>query len=335
MAAEGPLPVADAVAAVLDIVGGLDAAQAAGILHRDIKPSNCFVEHDGTVKVGDFGLSISTLARDVQAGVPTVGFEGTPQFAPPEQLRGEPLDVRADIYAVGATLYYLLTGRPPFEAPDLQALVARVASKPPPSPRKLRPEVPPGLAEVVLQCLAKTPAERPASHAALAEALRPFAPRAHDPAPLGLRFVAGLIDSAVLAIPVAAWSASSGRGGAAAVANWAFGVGIHLGYYLLLEGAWGASLGKRLLGLRVMSAAGAPATLRQILVRTLIFLAGTIVAGAPVIARVGPAAASSVSADRLTPVLLLLLVFITIRRQNGWAGRGFHDRAAGAWVVVR
>ena len=65
VAAEGPLPPAVAVSAVLDIIGGLDAAQAAGILHRDIKPSNCFVDNDGSVKVGDFGLSISTLARDV------------------------------------------------------------------------------------------------------------------------------------------------------------------------------------------------------------------------------------------------------------------------------
>src|SRR5262245_33667558 len=65
VAAEGPLPPAVAVSAVLDIIGGLDAAQAVGILHRDIKPSNCFVDSDGSVKVGDFGLSISTLARDV------------------------------------------------------------------------------------------------------------------------------------------------------------------------------------------------------------------------------------------------------------------------------
>ena len=95
---------------MLDIIGGLDAAQAAGILHRDIKPSNCFVDSDGSVKVGDFGLSISTLARDVAQRARDGGFQGTPQFAAPEQLRGEPLDVRADIYAVGATLYYLLTG---------------------------------------------------------------------------------------------------------------------------------------------------------------------------------------------------------------------------------
>ena len=176
VAAEGPLPPADAVAAVLDIIGGLDAAQAAGILHRDIKPSNCFVDSDGSVKVGDFGLSISTLARDVRHELATRGFEGTPQFAPPEQLRGEPLDVRADIYAVGATLYYLLTGQPPFDARDLRELVARVNSRAAKSPRLApRRRSRPGLAAVVLQCLAKTPARAArVVRRARPEALRPF-----------------------------------------------------------------------------------------------------------------------------------------------------------------
>ena len=89
---------------MLDIIGGLDAAQSAGILHRDIKPSNCFVDSEGSVKVGDFrAVDLDAGARRV-AQLASGGFQGTPQFAPPEQLRGEPLDVRADIYAVGATL---------------------------------------------------------------------------------------------------------------------------------------------------------------------------------------------------------------------------------------
>jgi serine/threonine protein kinase len=90
VAAEGPLPPAVGVSAVLDIIGGLDAAQAAGILHRDIKPSNCFVDSDGSVKVGDFGCRSRPGARRSQQLA--TGFEGTPQFAAPEQLRGEPLD---------------------------------------------------------------------------------------------------------------------------------------------------------------------------------------------------------------------------------------------------
>jgi serine/threonine protein kinase len=168
VAANGPMPPEEAVAAVMDIIGGLDAAQAAGVLHRDIKPSNCFIDADGAVKVGDFGLSISTLARDVHHDLETGAFQGTPQFAPPEQLRGEPLDIRADIYAVGATLYYLLTGQPPFDARDLRELVSRVTSEPPRSPRVLRRGIPAGLASVVLQCLAKIPGERPKSYADLA-----------------------------------------------------------------------------------------------------------------------------------------------------------------------
>ena len=174
VSAEGPMPPSAAVSAVLDVIGGLDAAQAAGILHRDIKPSNCFVDADGAVKVGDFGLSISTLTRDVQHELETTGFEGTPQFAAPEQLRGEPLDVRADIYAVGATLYYLLTGRPPLDTPDFRELVSKVASETPQSPRALRRDIPRGLAGVVLRCLAKAPAGRPQSYAELADLLRPY-----------------------------------------------------------------------------------------------------------------------------------------------------------------
>ena len=159
------------------------------------------------MKVGDFGLSISTLARDVRHNVATDsdGFQGTPQFAPPEQLRGDPLDVRADIYAVGATLYYLLTGQPPFDARDLAELFARVTTEPPKSPRLLRPEIPPGLAAVVLRCLAKTPAERPASYAALADALRPFSSLDDSPARPGLRLVAGVVDSVIVIVVLAVW----------------------------------------------------------------------------------------------------------------------------------
>ena len=116
---QGPLPPAEAVDAILQVIAGLDAAQAGGILHRDIKPANCFIDRDGTVKVGDFGLSISTMARDVTELTTTVTVRGTPQFAAPEQLKGDPLDVRTDIYGVGATLYYLLTGQPPFDDHDL------------------------------------------------------------------------------------------------------------------------------------------------------------------------------------------------------------------------
>src|SRR5688572_23431536 len=125
---QGPLPPADAVDAILQVIAGLEAAHAGGVLHRDVKPANCFIDRDGTVKVGDFGLSIST-SSDATRLTQNNALRATPQFAAPEQLKGETLDVRADIYAVGATLYYLLTERPPFDARELLALLARVITE--------------------------------------------------------------------------------------------------------------------------------------------------------------------------------------------------------------
>ena len=142
--ARGPLPVGETVDAVLQIVEGLEAAQRVGILHRDVKPSNCYVEENGAVKIGDFGLSISTAVRTEPALTATGAFLGTPAFCSPEQLRGEELNARSDMYSVGATLFYLLTGHTPFEAKNMVQLLATVLEQYPPSPRQFRPEIPKG-----------------------------------------------------------------------------------------------------------------------------------------------------------------------------------------------
>src|SRR5436190_14791247 len=131
---EGPLPVSEAVEAALQIIDGLEAAHAAGVLHRDIKPANCFVTADGSVKVGDFGLSVSTLARGESLITASGAVMGTPAYASPEQLRGEELDVTSDIYSVGATLYHLLTGKTPFNATDFVKLITEVLDKEPDAP---------------------------------------------------------------------------------------------------------------------------------------------------------------------------------------------------------
>jgi uncharacterized RDD family membrane protein YckC len=344
VAAQGALRPDEAVAAVLDLIGGLDAAAAAGILHRDIKPSNCFVDRDGVVKVGDFGLSISTLARDVHQQLVTSGFEGTPQFAPPEQLRGEPLDVRADIYAVGATLYYLLTGRPPFDAPDLAGLFQKVTRDLPVPPRQLRREVPARLSAVVMQCLAKTPAERPASYPVLADLLRPFLAREDKPAPLAARFIAAILDGSIIvglpagvvtALVADPLSASPARTLAITSVSW---VAAFL-YYLIIEGSTGASLAKRLVGLRVVSAGGLPPTWPQIAVRTLVFYAPNMLIGATFALYpelFSPPSGSGWFIDwRQTgpPVLSLLMFFATARRSNGWTG--VHDVVSGTRVISR
>ena len=334
VSAEGPMPPSAAVSAVLDIIGGLDAAQAAGILHRDIKPSNCFVDADDAVKVGDFGLSISTLTRDVRHELATAGFEGTPQFAAPEQLRGEPLDVRADIYAVGATLYYLLTGRPPLDAPDFRELVSKVASEKPPSPRVLRRDIPRGLAAVVLRCLAKTPAGRPQSYAELADLLRPYVSVHEVPAPLGTRLIAWIADSAIVSVMVwllvsSAWTVGVTLESATTLLRltaWSWLVPVI--YYLVLEGGWGASLGKRLMGLRVTSQTDNRWWLRVGL-RTAVFHVPTV------IYFMGAARGATVSGFAYTALSLLLtiLLFSTGRRGNGWTG--VHDLLSRTRVVQR
>ena len=337
VSAEGPMPPSAAVSAVLDIIGGLDAAQAAGILHRDIKPSNCFVDADGAVKVGDFGLSISTLTRDVRHELATAGFEGTPQFAAPEQLRGEPLDVRADIYAVGATLYYLLTGRPPLDAPDFRELVSKVASEKPPSPRVLRRDIPRGLAAVVLRCLAKAPAGRPQSYAELADLLRPYVSADDVPAPLGTRLIAWIADSVIVSIDdlAARVLGVDGRRDARIRDHAAPTGGVVVArsviYYLVLEGGWGASLGKRLMGLRVTSDdRSMPA-------------GGCALACAPRCSMCPPSFTSCPWAPTRgsTPgvlytalsLLLTILLFSTARRGNGWTG--VHDLLSRTRVVQR
>ena len=188
---DGPMPVPIAVNAILDIIAGLEAAQAIGILHRDIKPGNCFEDSGGAIKIGDFGLSISTAAR-AETNITAEGtMVGTPAFCSPEQLRGEELSTRSDMYSVGGTLFYLLTGRVPFEGHNIVQLTANVLEKPVPSPRDFRKEIPKGLAGAIQRCLAKQPAKRFKSYGDLRQALAPYSSTAPTPATLSLRFLAG------------------------------------------------------------------------------------------------------------------------------------------------
>ena len=101
----GPMPIAEAVDTIIDVIDGLQAAQSIGILHRDVKPANCYRDSNGSVKVGDFGLSISTTGRADSMVTADGAYIGTPAFSSPEQIRGEELSVRSDIYAVGVTLF--------------------------------------------------------------------------------------------------------------------------------------------------------------------------------------------------------------------------------------
>lgn len=337
VAAHGPMPVIEAVSAILDIISGLDAAAAAGILHRDIKPSNCFVDADGSVKVGDFGLSIPSSGRSAEGS-----FMGTPQFASPEQLRGEALDVRSDIYAVGATLHYLLTGAAPFEGTDFTTLIDRVKHAPPPQAHKVRSGIPAALGALISRCLAKDAAGRPASYLELAAALKPFS-TAGQPARLDVRVLAGAIDLLIISVPAGLLDAAFGftqmqRGNTSADLD-PWSVVLAVLYFIGFEGAWGATPGKRLLGLRVVSRSGT-LTWGQAAGRAAIYNGPTLVMQLPLLVFGAEAVLEYLvthpfvaAFGGLSQILLTLLLFSTVRRTNGYAA--VHDLVTGSRVVRR
>src|SRR5262249_1643946 len=190
--ARGRLEPADAVAKVLDVIEGLQEAHQAGVIHRDVKPANCYLDGEGRVKVGDFGLARSLRAEVqlTQAG----GFVGTPLFASPEQLRGDPLDARTDVYSVAALLYYLIAGQAPFHSSEGASVIARVASEPPPPLRRVRPDVSPALEQVVVRGLERQRERRYQSLHEFREDLRPLLPGQLSIAGLGLRLGSFLLD---------------------------------------------------------------------------------------------------------------------------------------------
>ncbi len=207
---EGPLPPGRAIDFTLDLIEGLEQLHALGIIHRDVKPSNCFLDEKGRVKVGDFGLARS-LAPDARL-TRTGTFVGTPLFAAPEQILGQPLDVRADVYSACATLWFLLSGRAPHDTGDGDALaaLARVVADDPPPLRSLRPELPAGLERLLARGLARERQRRLPDLATLAGSLRAFRPVPAGIHILASRATAYVFDQALLWILGALWLLARG-----------------------------------------------------------------------------------------------------------------------------
>lgn len=166
VAREDPLGAAETVAIVRGAAEALDHAHANKVVHRDIKPSNLIVENDGQVRLTDFG--IARAMEDPTMVTSTGEVVGTLAYMAPEILAGEPATPAADIYSLAAVTYQLLTGRPPFEADNIGALIARIREEPPPP---LGPGVPAEIAAGVLRALDKDPAVRPDSAGAFATSL--------------------------------------------------------------------------------------------------------------------------------------------------------------------
>ena len=183
-----PLTAGEAAEMIESLARAIHYSHGLGVVHRDLKPSNILLTLDGRPKIADFGLAkvLETDSQITGSGL----ILGTPSFMAPEQASGEAKAAgpAADIYALGAILYTLLTGRPPFRAATVPETLRQVQEEAPVSPCRLQPSLPRDIETVTLKCLQKRPADRYATAAALAEDLRRF--RAREP---------------ILARPIPAW----------------------------------------------------------------------------------------------------------------------------------
>ena len=157
LAREKQLPVAEAVRIATEVADALDYAHRHKVVHRDIKPENILL-HDGRALVADFGIALAVSSAGGTRMTETGMSLGTPHYMSPEQAMGErEITARSDVYALGATLYEMLVGEPPFTGPTAQAIVAKVVTE---TPRPLLPQrhtVPPHVEAAVLQALEKLP----------------------------------------------------------------------------------------------------------------------------------------------------------------------------------
>ncbi|HEY6948075.1 MAG TPA: serine/threonine-protein kinase, partial [Gemmatimonadales bacterium] len=169
---EKQLPVPEAVRITIEVASALDYAHRHGVVHRDIKPENILL-HDGSALVADFGIALAASKASGTRMTETGMSLGTPHYMSPEQAMGErEITPRSDVYALGAVLYEMLTAEPPFTGATAQAVVARVVTE---SPRPLIPQrhtIPPHVEAAVLTALEKLPADRFATAADFAEALK-------------------------------------------------------------------------------------------------------------------------------------------------------------------
>jgi hypothetical protein len=255
---KGPLSVEDSIAKILDVIEGLEEAHRNGVIHRDVKPSNCFLEPDGHVKIGDFGLSKSLVqgAHLTRTGA----FLGTPLYASPEQVRAETVDEQTDVYSVAATLYFLLTGRAPHQTGDAAATLARIVADEAPSMRSMQPSISEELDAVVLRGLERQREDRWPDLSELREALCTFLPGQLSMGGMGMRFGAYVID--VLGLEIVQVISAWGLGHILVTPRqqiWfvlTIAGALKLVYFGVCEGIWGWSAGKLLMRLRVRRPTG-------------------------------------------------------------------------------
>ena len=354
---EGPMTVNRAVDMLLDVIDGLAAAHAAGVIHRDVKPSNCFVDSDGRLKVGDYGLSKSLVVGSdlTQSG----RFLGTPLYSAPEQVRGAAVDERTDLYAVGATLFTLIAGRAPFTG-ESAAVIAQIVSDQPPLLSSLAENIPDDLDRIINRSLHKDPGKRFQALEELKNALLPFATGGTSVANLGRRVTGYAID--YLAAGAIGWIAMLALGAvflvmekidfeqfatlfikekANTAAEWSLLLIpsiAHILYFAICERTWGRGVGKHAVGLRVIGDHGNRLNWPNAIGRVALF-DGIGLCGNFII----PYLVAQITTDyrleelwalgfTLAASLLSILIFCSVMRpSNGF--RGLHDRLTNSRVV--
>ncbi len=222
----GPLPASEGARVLRETAWALASAHAQGVVHRDVKPDNILIESASQrVLVADFGIA-AALGDDLGDGV-----SGTPEFMSPEQALGQELDARSDLYSLGATAFFLFSGRLPFEGATPTEVLAKQVTESPPTVASLGLPVPRKIGSLVDRCLAKDPAHRPASATALAEqlsvaleqrreipvALRAFVKRSArlDGGGTLISLFGVLIGSVSVSVGYGAWAGFGALGGAA------------------------------------------------------------------------------------------------------------------------
>jgi hypothetical protein len=168
-APEHKLPIDQAIRIGADTCEGLEILHSKGLVHRDVKPGNTWLTNDGRAMIGDFGLAVAVdRSRLTQAGM----MVGTVSYMAPEQAMGGEVTPRADLYALGAMLYEMVCGRPPFVGDESVAIIGQHLNTPPVAPSWHRPDCPPALEALILRLLEKDPNKRPSSAAEVCDALR-------------------------------------------------------------------------------------------------------------------------------------------------------------------
>lgn len=253
---DGAIPANEAIEIIRQAALGLREAHRHGFSHRDIKPSNIMIDERGAVKVVDFGL----VQQEEGHGGKTLGHRstigsarivGTPLYMPPEQARGDEVDFRADIYALGGTMHHMIAGKAPYEGRTPMEVVSKHVAKP--RPRLVRASKlrgPAMIDQLLDRMMAKEPADRFDSYDDLIDALEHLSPAHTRMAGFGIRALAVAIDLAfirLLALPFE-WSVLDDVALVLPV--------LALVYSVLAVGRWGSTVGKAVLEIEVISATG-------------------------------------------------------------------------------